>query len=51
MSKVFLDSELSASERDPTTAKFNVIPMPLEVSVMAAELRTDQALFWQLLMN
>ena len=33
MSTVFLDSELSASERDPITAKFNVIPMPLERTV------------------
>lgn len=33
MSTVFLHSELSASERDPATAKFNVIPMPLERTV------------------
>lgn len=29
----FLDSELSATERDPATAKFRVIPMPLEKTV------------------
>jgi agmatinase len=30
---VFLDSELSAAERDPTTARFRIIPMPLEKTV------------------
>jgi len=33
MNNEFLDSELSASERNPDTAKFNVIPMPLERTV------------------
>ena len=30
---VFLDSELTTSERDPATAKYVVIPMPLERTV------------------
>lgn len=30
---IFLDSELSGSERDPATARFRVIPVPLERTV------------------
>jgi len=33
MSDIFLDSELTEFERDPVTAKFTVIPMPLERTV------------------
>lgn len=33
MTKIFLDSELTDTERDPETAKITVIPMPLERTV------------------
>jgi agmatinase len=33
MKRIFLDSELTQAERDPETARFRIIPMPLERTV------------------